>query len=166
MTNITMKGNPVKLIGRLPDIGRPAPDFTVADNSLAPVTFKDYSGKTLIISAVPSLDTPVCDMETRKFNELATRLGDDVQILTISMDLPFAQARWCGNAGIDRVITLSDYASASFGKTYGVLIEGLHLLARAIFVIDKNSTLRYIQVVPEITQEPDYDAVLDTVKKL
>lgn len=166
MKKITMHGNPVTVIGRLPDIGHKAPDFTVVDNSLAPKTLKDFRGKTLIISAVPSLDTPVCDMETRKFNELAAGLSGDVQILTISMDLPFAQARWCGNAGIDRVITLSDHASASFGEAYGVLIKGLRLLARAVFIVDSKGILRYVQVVPEITHEPNYDDVLESVKKL
>ncbi len=163
---VTMHGNPLNLIGNIPEIGQKAPDFTVFDNTLALKHFSDYYGKTLVISAVPSLDTPVCDMETRKFNEMAANLGDNVQVLTISMDLPFAQARWCGAAGIERVQTLSDYAQASFGENYGILIENLRLLARAVFIIDKNGILQYVQLVPEVSQEPDYDAVLNAVKQL
>ncbi len=115
---------------------------------------------------VPSLDTPVCDMQTRKFNEAAGNLGENVAILTISMDLPFAQARWCGAAGVDKVVTLSDHRDAAFGEAYGVLIKELRLLARAIFVVDKDGTVQYIQLVKEVTEEPDYDDVLGAVKKL
>ena len=115
---------------------------------------------------MPSLDTPVCDVETRRFNKEAAALPDTVAVLTISMDLPFAQARWCGAAGIDRVTTLSDYQDRSFAEAYGVLIGELKLLARAIFVVDAADTIRYVQIVPEITTEPDYDAVLAAVKGL
>jgi thioredoxin-dependent peroxiredoxin len=163
---VTMNGNPLKLLGNTPEISQKAPDFSVLDNSLAPKKLSDFIGKTLVISAVPSLDTPVCDTETRKFNEMAANLGDNVQVLTISMDLPFAQARWCGAAGIEQVSTLSDYAQASFGENYGILIENLRLLARAVFVIDKNAIVQYVQIVPEVSQEPDYDAVLKAVKQL
>jgi thiol peroxidase len=115
---------------------------------------------------VPSLDTPVCDLQTRRFNAEAQKLGPDVPILTISMDLPFAQKRWCGAAGVERVVTLSDYQQASFGQAYGVLIKGLRLLARAVFVVDKGGTVRFVQLVPEIGTEPDYNAVLGAVRKL
>lgn len=119
-----------------------------------------------MISSVPSLDTPVCDTSTRRFNEKASQLGEKVVILTISMDLPFAQARWCGAAGVRRVQTLSDYRDASFGLSYGVLLKDLRLLARAVFVIDPAGIIRYVQVVDEIAKEPDYEAVIEAVKKL
>ena len=119
-----------------------------------------------MISSVPSLDTPVCDAQTRRFNEEATSLGDDVVVLTISMDLPFAQKRWCGAAGVDKVVVLSDYRSGEFGRAFGVLIKELRLLARAVFVVDRDGTVRYIQIVDEITNEPDYDAALAAVKQL
>ena len=118
------------------------------------------------MSAVPSLDTSVCSTETRRFNEEAAKLGDDVVVLTVSMDLPFAQKRWCGAEGIERVITLSDYRNADFGKAYGILIKELHLLARTVFVVDKQGVIRYIQPVKELSTEPDYNAVLEAVNKL
>jgi len=164
--HVTMKGNPLTLLGNKPSEGEPAPDFTVVDNNLNEVKLLTYRGKVRIISSVPSLDTPVCDTETRRFNKEAARLGPDVMILTISMDLPFAQKRWCGQAGVDKVVTLSDHRNASFGQAYGVLIKGLRLLARAIFVVDKEGVLRYSQLVKEIADEPEYDAVLAAVKKL
>ena len=163
---VTMKGNPITLMGTELQVGDMAPDFVAIDNDLNPVSFDSFRGKVCIISSVPSLDTPVCDMETRRFNDEAGRLGDDVEILTISMDLPFAQKRWCGAAGVDRVQTLSDHRDAAFGQTYGVLIKGLRLLARAVFVVDKEGTIRYIELVKEIASEPDYDTVLTAVKEL
>lgn len=163
---VTIHGNPLTLLGQELKPGDKAPDFSLLDNDLVPKGLKDYAGKVLIISAVPSLDTPVCDMETRRFNNEAGSLGADVQILTVSMDLPFAQKRWCGAAGIDRVITLSDYRDRSFGLNYGVLIKELLLLSRCIFVVDEQGVIRYIQQVPEVTSEPDYAAVLDAVKTL
>jgi thiol peroxidase len=120
----------------------------------------------VVISAVPSLDTPVCDMETRRFNSEAAKLSDDIVILTISMDLPFAQKRWCGAAGVDKVVTLSDHREAEFGKAYGVLIKELRLLARAVFVIDAEGVVRYVQLVNEVAEEPDYDAVISAAKNL
>ncbi|MCF8086301.1 MAG: thiol peroxidase [Desulfohalobiaceae bacterium] len=162
---VTMQGNPVTLQGDSVQPGDRAPDFEVTDNDLNPVTLADYSGRVLILSSVPSLDTSVCDMETRRFNNEAANLGEEVTILTISMDLPFAQKRWCGAAGVDRVITLSDHRLASFGQAYGVLISELRLLCRAIFIVDRNGVLQYMQIVPEITQEPDYEDVLTTVRK-
>ena len=163
---VTMKGNPITLMGTEPQVGDKAPDFVAVDNDLNPVSFDSFRGKVCIVSSVPSLDTPVCDMETRRFNDEAGRLGDDVEILTISMDLPFAQKRWCGAAGVDRVQTLSDHRDAAFGQAYGVLIKGLRLLARAVFVVDKEGTIRYMELVKEIASEPDYDSILTAVKEL
>ena len=163
---VNFKGNPMTLLGPELKVGDKAPDFTVLDNGLGPVTLATYAGKIKIISAVPSLDTPVCDTETRRFNQEAANLKDNVAVLTISLDLPFAQKRWCGAAGIDKVATLSDYRERAFGNAYGVVIKELVLLTRAIFVVDANDIIRYIQIVPEVTNEPDYAAVLDAVKAL
>jgi thiol peroxidase len=163
---VTMKGNPITLMGNELQVGDKAPDFVAIDNDLTPVSFDSFRGKVCIISSVPSLDTPVCDMETRRFNDEAGRLGDEVEILTISMDLPFAQKRWCGAAGVDRVQTLSDHRDAAFGQAYGVLIKDLRLLARAVFVVDKEGSIRHIELVKEIASEPDYDSVLTAVKEL
>ena len=163
---ITMKGNPLTLVGSDPSIGDAVPDITLLDNDLSPVKLSSFKDKVCIISVVPSLDTPVCDMQTRKFNSEAANLGDDVAILTVSMDLPFAQKRWCGAAGVDKVVTLSDHRDAAFGEAFGVLIKELRLLARAIFVYDRQGTLQYKQLVKEVSQEPDYAAVLEAAKKL
>ena len=163
---VTMRGNPLTLVGNELNVGQPAPDVEVLDNDLNPIKLSNYRGKVCIVSTVPSLDTPVCDMETRRFNQEAADLGADVAILTISMDLPFAQKRWCGAAGVDSVVTLSDHRDATFGKAYGVLIKELRLLARAVFVVDKEGIIRYCQLVPEIAEEPDYDAVIAAVKQL
>jgi thiol peroxidase len=163
---ITMHGNPLTLTGNELKVGDRAPEATLLDNTLTPVKLSSYRGKVLIISSVPSIDTPVCDIETRRFNKEAEGLGKGVAILTISMDLPFAQKRWCGTAGIERVITLSDHRDASFGTAYGVLIKELRLLARVVFVIDRQGVVRYIQTVKEVSKEPEYEEVLHEVKKL
>ena len=163
---VTMKGKALTLLGPELKAGDAAPDFEVVGNDLSAVKLSDYAGKVCVISSVPSLDTPVCDVETRRFNEEAGKLGGDVVVLTISMDLPFAQKRWCGAAGVENVVTLSDYKDASFGKAYGVLIKDLRLLARAVFVVDGGGVIRYVQIVPEIAEEPDYEAVLEAVKAL
>jgi thiol peroxidase len=163
---ITMRGNPMTLVGNEVKAGDPAPDFVVLDNNLSPVKFSSFHGKTCILSSVPSLDTPVCDIETKRFNEEAGRLGADVSILTISMDLPFAQKRWCAATGVNKVQTLSDHRDASFGMAYGVLIKELRLLARAVFVVDRKGTLQYVQLVKEVSKEPDYEAVLNAVRKI
>jgi thiol peroxidase len=163
---VTMRGNPLTLVGNELNVGEPAPDVEVLDNDLNPVKLSNYKGRVCIVSTVPSLDTPVCDMETRRFNQEAADLGSDVAILTISTDLPFAQKRWCGAAGVDKVVTLSDHRDATFGNAYGVLIKELRLLARAVFVVDKEGIIRYSQLVPEIAEEPDYDAVIGAVKEL
>ena len=157
MNTVTFMGNLLHLEGNLPAVGQKAPEFTVCNNGLEPRSLKDYGGKIVVLVSVPSLDTPVCDMEVRRFNKEAASLSDKVQILALSCDLPFAQARWCGAAGVKDV---------DFGKNYGVLIQELRLLARAIFVVAPDGTLAYSQLVPEVTNEPDYDAVLDAVKKL
>jgi thiol peroxidase len=163
---ITFKGNPFTLLGPEIKVGSAAPDFRVVDGALAPVTLASYVGKIKIISAVPSLDTPVCDTETRRFNQEAAALPEQVVLLTISLDLPFAQKRWCGAAGIDRVQLLSDYQDRSFAEAYGVLIKELKLLTRAIYVIDAANVIRYVQIVPEVTSEPDYAAVIAAAKAL
>ena len=129
---VTMRGNSITLVGRELKVGDRAPDFEVIGNDLSPVRFSSYRGKISIISSIPSLDTPVCDMEARRFNQEAENLGSDTVVLTISMDLPFAQKRWCGAAGVNTVVTLSDHRAAEFGTAYGVLIKELRLLARAV----------------------------------
>ncbi len=162
---VTMKGNPLTLTGNEIKIGQPAPDVTLVANDLSPVNLSSFKGKKIVVLSMPSLDTGVCDMETRKFNEEATKLGPEVKILAVTMDLPFAQKRWCGAAGVKNVLTLSDYKEASFGNAFGVLIKELKLLARTIFVIDSQGKVQYSQVVKEVTSEPDYAAVIDAVKK-
>ncbi|NTV42887.1 MAG: thiol peroxidase [Syntrophobacteraceae bacterium] len=161
---ITFQGNPLTLVGNEVKAGQKAPDFEVLDNGLSPVKLSSFAGKVVVISSVPSLDTPVCDLETRRFNDEAGQLGGDVVILTVSMDLPFAQKRWCGAAGVTHVKTMSDHRDAAFGMAYGVLIKELRLLARAVFVVDKAGTLRYVELVKELTHEPDYDAALKAVQ--
>ena len=159
---ITMKGNPLTLIGNEVKMGDHAPDATLVATDLSEVKLSSFKGKKVIISVVPSLDTPVCDVQTRRFNQEASKLGDAV-VLTVSKDLPFAQKRWCGAAGATAVKTLSDYRG-NFGETYGVLIKGLNLLARAIFVIDESGNVVYTQLVKEIATEPNYEEVLQALK--
>jgi len=163
---VTMRGNPLTLVGNEVRIGEVAPDFTAIDPNLTPIKFSSYRNKICIVSSVPSLDTPVCDMETRKFNEEASKLGDKIQILTVSMDLPFAQKRWCGTAGVNKIQTLSDHREAQFGLAYGVLIKELRLLARAVFLVDQQGILQYTQLVKEIASEPDYDEIWNALKKI
>lgn len=162
----TFKGNPITLIGPELKAGDPAPDFRLNKNLLEEVTLQDFAGKVKLISVVPSLDTGVCDAQTRRFNQEAAGLGDNVVILTVSADLPFAQARWCGAAGVDRVITLSDYKDNSFGTAYGVLIKEFKLDQRAVFVVDQENTIRYVEVLKEMTDHPDYEKPIETVKSL
>jgi thiol peroxidase len=163
---VTMKGKPLTLLGNELKVGDKAPDVELTANDMSQMKLSSYRGKVCIVSAVPSLDTSVCSTETRRFNEEAAKLGNDVVIVTVSMDLPFAQKRWCGQEGIERVITLSDYRNADFGKAYGVLIKENHLLARTVFVVDKQGVIRYIQAVKELSTEPDYNAVLEAANKL
>ncbi|MGD9125127.1 MAG: thiol peroxidase [Desulfarculaceae bacterium] len=162
---ITMQGNPLTLIGQEVKQGDKAPDFNALDNDLNPKSLSDYQGKVVVISSVPSLDTPVCDLQTRRFNSEAAGLGPEVAILTLSMDLPFAQKRWCGAAGVDQLTTLSDHRDAAFGQAYGLLIKELRLLARAVMVVDKKGEIRYLELVGELTQEPDYEAALQAVRE-
>ncbi len=159
------KGNPLTLIGPEIRSGAKAPSFTVTGQDLSPVTLEAFRGKPLIISVVPSIDTPVCDMQTRRFNEEAAKLNG-FEVLTISMDLPFAQKRWCGAAGIDRVKLLSDYKDRSFGAAWGTLIKELGLLSRAVFVVDASGTVRHAEYVPEVTTHPNYDAALAAARQL
>jgi thioredoxin-dependent peroxiredoxin len=162
---VTMRGNPMTLVGPELKAGQKAPAFTAVGKGLAPVTLDQFKGKVKIIAAIPSIDTPVCDAETRRFNEEASKLPGDVQILTISMDLPFAQARWCGAAGVDKVTTISDWRAAEFGQKYGALIKELHLLARAVFVIDKNDNVVYSEYVKEVANQPNFEAALEAARK-
>lgn len=162
----TLKGNPITLIGPVLTVGNSAPDFTLNKNLLETSSLKDFAGKVKLISVVPSIDTGVCDTQTRRFNEEASKLGDNVVIITVSADLPFAQARWCGAAGVDRVVLLSDYKDNSFGKSYGVLIKELHLDMRSIFVLDSNDQITYVEVLNEMTEHPDYEAAVAAVKSL
>jgi len=164
---ITFKGSPLTLLGNEVKVGQKAPDAELVANDLSVAKLSSLcAGKVCIITSVPSLDTSVCDMETRRFNEEAGKLGRDVAILTVSMDLPFAQKRWCGAAGVQNVQTLSDYRQAAFGNAYGVLIKELRLLARAVFVLDKPGAIRYVELVREVASEPNYDAALAAAKKL
>jgi thiol peroxidase len=162
----TFKSNPITLVGPELKVGDQAPDFTVNKNLVTEATLADYAGKVKLISVVPSLDTGVCDQQTRRFNEEAAGLGDNVAVLTISVDLPFAQARWCGAAGIDKVETLSDYKAKSFGLAYGVVIKEFQLLMRSIFVIDANDKIAYIEYLPEMTEHPNYESAVAAVKGL
>lgn len=163
---ITIKGNPLTLLGEEMKAGDLAPDFTVLDGDLKEIHLRDFAGKTKIISVTPSLDTPVCDLQVRRFNQEAAKLSDNTVVLNISMDLPFAISRFCTSAGIDKVRAFSDHRDASFGSAYGVLIRELRLLARSIFIIDEHDVIRYIEIVPEVTEHPDYDKALDLVKKI
>lgn len=165
MAKVTFKNNPVTLLGNEVSVGDEAPDFTVLANDLSPVTFSDFKGKVTLISVVPSLDTGVCSAQTKKFNEEAVSFGDDVRVLTISVDLPFAQQRWTADEGIEAVQTLSDHRDLSFGKAYGVAIEELRLLARAVFVVGKDNKVAYVEYVAEATDHPDYEKALEAAKE-
>lgn len=164
MVNVTFKNDPVTLLGTEIKVGDDAPDFTVVSNDLSERTLADYKGKIKLISVVPSLDTGVCSEQTKRFNEEADAL-DNVHVLTISMDLPFAQTRWCSAEGVKNLDTLSDHRDADFGNKYGALIKELRLLARSIFVVDANNKVVHVEYVPEVTTHPDYDAALDAAKK-
>ncbi|MDA7027224.1 thiol peroxidase [Bacillus sp. CLL-7-23] len=165
MASITFKGNPVTLIGSKLQAGDQAPDFTVLSNSLEEVTLSDIKGKIAILSVVPSIDTGVCDAQTRRFNEEAAGLGS-VNVYTISADLPFAQKRWCGANGIENVETLSDHREMSFGEAFGVYMKELRLLARAVFVLDENGVVTYAEYVKEVTNHPNYEKALEAAQSL
>jgi len=161
---VTFQGGPLTLLGERRQVGQNMPDFTVVGNDLSELALSSLKPKVVVLSLVPSLDTPVCSVETRRFNQEAKKLGDNVVVLTVSMDLPFAQARWCAAEGIENVVTASDHRDAAAGLATGTLIKGLRLLARAVFVLDPNGKIVYEQLVPEVTDEPDYDAVLAAAK--
>ena len=161
---VTFQGGPLTLLGPELKAGDKAPDFKVVGTDLKPVTLASSQGKTRLLSVVPSIDTPVCDLQTKRFNQEASKLPANVAVLTVSMDLPFAQQRWCGLAGADKVQMLSDYQDHSFGQAYGVLIKELKLLSRAVFIIDPDNKIQYVEVVKEITQHPDYDKALGVLK--
>jgi thiol peroxidase len=163
MASVTFKEKPITLLGNEVKVGDTAPDFKVLANNLSEVTLADTKGTVRIFTSVPSLDTGVCDQEIRRFNEEASKL-DNVKILTVSMDLPFAQKRWCAAAGVENVQTLSDHRDLSFGKAYGVAIEELRLLTRAVFVVDSNDKVTYVEYVSEATDHPDYEAALEAAK--
>lgn len=167
MASVTFKGNPIKTSGDLPKAGADAPDATCVGQDLSDVKLSSFSGKVVILSSVPSLDTPVCEVETKRFNEEAGKLGDDVVVVTVSRDLPFAQKRWCGANGVSNLVLLSDFRGGEFGQAYGVEIADSALrglLARSIVVVGKDGNVKYTQLVPEIAEEPDYDAVLAAAK--
>lgn len=163
---VTMKGRPLTLLGRQLKVGDRAPDFEALADDLSTVSFSSFLGKVCIISSVPSLDTSVCALQTRRFNEQARRLGPEVVTITISMDLPFAQKRWCQQEDVKNLRVLSDHRDESFGENYGVLIKELRLLARSVFVVDREGFIRFIQIVRELTEEPDYRTVLNVVREL
>ncbi|MEO0295059.1 MAG: thiol peroxidase [candidate division WOR-3 bacterium] len=167
MNRVTLRGNPLILEGELPEKGKSAPSFIALDENFSLKSLKSFEGKIKIISSVPSLDTPVCSIETKKISEMMKKFESPEYIfITISMDLPFAQKRWCGANGVNNVITLSDFKDKSFGKNYGVLIKENGLLARCVFIIDKDDIIRYIQLVPEISSEPDYSDIEENLKKI
>ena len=161
---ITFKGGPLTLIGSEPEVGAAAPDFRVVDGDLNPVTLSDLKGRATLISVVPSLDTPVCEIQTKRFNEEAAGLG--LRVLTVSLDLPFAQGRFCAAHKVEGVQCLSDYQSRSFGEAWGLLIKELCLLARAVFVLDADGKITYKQIVKEVTDQPDYDTALAEARKV
>jgi thiol peroxidase len=163
-----MRGNPLPVAGPELHVGDKAPDFKLhqrGPDGLRDVTLADFADKTVVLSVVPSLDTPVCEVQTKKFNDEAASLPYNVDVLTVSMDLPFAQARFCGDKGIHTIHTASDHRDASFGEAYGVLIEPLRILSRSVFVIGPDGTLKYVQYVPEVTEEPDYSAALAVARE-
>jgi thioredoxin-dependent peroxiredoxin len=162
---VKMKGAPVTLIGPDLAVGKPAPEFRVVDGTYAPVSLSGFAGKPILISVVPSLDTAVCSLQTRRFNEEVRTLPAGTVALTISMDLPFAQKRFCESEKVGRILVLSDSAWRDFGPRYGVLVKERGLLARSVFVINRDGTLAYKEIVPEMSQEPDYDSALNAVRQ-
>lgn len=166
---VTFKGNPLTLVGGAVEPGQPAPDFTChsyGDDGMTATTLADLKGKPTLISVVPSLDTPVCQVQTKRFNEELAGLGDSVNAVTVSLDLPFAQNRFCGAEGIENLKSLSDYQDRSFGINWGMLIDELKILARGTFVLDADAKIVYAETVSEVTDEPNYDAALSALKGL
>lgn len=165
-TKVTFKGSPVTLLGTPVKVGDKAPDFTLLDATLSPKSLKDFEGKVKVMAIYPSIDTGVCAAQNRKFNEMATKLSGDVVVLSVSCDLPFAQSRFCAAEGLNNVVTLSDHKTAEFGTRYGFLIEELRLLARGTVIVDKNNVVKFVEFVPEIATEPDYEASLQVIHQL
>ena len=163
---VTFLGKPLTLVGNELKLGDPAPDATVLKQDLTPVNIHDYKGQVLLISVVPSLDTSVCSAQTKRFNEEASQLPDSVKVITVSMDLPFAQKRFCGAEGIDKIEVLSDHREGAFGRAYGALVKELRILCRAVFVVDAHGVVRYAEYVPEIASHPNYDAALQVAREL
>jgi thioredoxin-dependent peroxiredoxin len=163
---VTMKGSPLTIVGEEIILGQKAPEFKALDQSLESVSLSSFRGKTVVIASVPSLDTPVCDLQIKRFNDEAAKLSKDIKIIFVSMDLPFAQKRFCQEFSIKKVTTLSDHRDADFGFKYGVLIKELRLLSRSVFVIDKEGVVRYSEYVKELTSQPDYEALLAAVKDI
>jgi thiol peroxidase len=161
---VTLRGAPLTLLGEAPALGAPAPDFRVVDAQFAPVRLSDFRGQPVLISVVPSLDTSVCSLQTKRFNDELAALPDELVALTLSMDLPYAQKRFCEAESIARVRTLSDVVDREFGRRYGLLIKERGLLARAILVIGRDGTLRYREVVPELSSHPDYEKAIEAVR--
>jgi thioredoxin-dependent peroxiredoxin len=162
---VTFVSNPVTLIGNAVQTGQAAPDFTAINQALEPVSLSSFKGKNVVIAIYPSIDTGVCQKQNRKFNEIASELND-VVVLSVSLDLPFAQKRFCAAEGLDKIVTLSDYREREFGNKYGFLIKELLLLARGTVIVDKAGVIQLVEIVPEITQEPNYETALDVLKKL
>lgn len=158
--NITFGGNPVTLFGNLIKVGDKASNFKVIDGSLKTVELPDFNGKIKLISIFPSIDTSVCSMQNRKFNEEAAKFGDNVSFIALSADLPFALKRFCGAEGIDNLITISDHKEMDFGQKYGFMINELRLLARGVVIIDQNDVVQYVEILPEIGNEPNYEAAI------
>ncbi len=161
---VMLRGNSMALVGPALQAGDRAPDFTVLDGAWKPVTLADFAGKKKLISAVPSLDTPICELQTKRFHEEAGKLPPDVAVLTVSMDLPFAQSRFCTTHGIESLHVLSDYRDASFGLAWGILIRDVRLLARAVFVVDEQDVIRHLEIVPEVSEHPDYEAAFAAIR--
>lgn len=166
MANVKFAGNPVNLLGSQVKVGDKAPDFELVKNDLSALKSSELKGKVIIYSVVPSIDTEVCSLQTKFFNKKVTELSEDVVVVTVSEDLPFAQGRFCAAEGIDRVIVASDYQKHAFGENYGFLMEGLMLLARGIVVVDKDGTIQHVEYVPEVTHEVNFDSALSIVKGL
>ena len=162
---ITSRGRPLSLLGPELKVGDTAPEFQAVDNAIAPVALSDFAGKVVLVGVTPSIDTSVCSIQAGKFNQMATELSGDVVILNISLDLPFALARWCQATGSDRIRTLSDYQEREFGLKYGVLIKELKLLTRSVWLIDRDGIIRYVEIVGDTTHEPDYEAALEALRQ-
>ena len=165
-TTVTFKGNPVELSGTPPQVGEPAPAFDLVNTSMEPVKLSDSDGKIRILSVIPSIDTGVCEAQTRRFNKALDEMPDNIVGYTISVDTPFAQGRWCANEGTTRMEMLSDFKGQTFGESYGLYLPDMGILARSVFIIDADGQVAYQQIVPEIGQEPDYDEVLDKAREM